>query len=68
MDEDLKDLVKRMFEILDIVETTDEGREFRPTAIHSCRCMDAKKLELIFERMKAIVQHSPEQEELTYYK
>lgn len=59
MNEDLQDLVRRMFAILDIVETTDEGREFRPTTISSCRCMDAQKLEVILERMKAIVQHEP---------
>lgn len=67
MNEDLQDLVRRMFAILDIVETTDEGREFRPTTISSCRCMDAQKLEVILERMKAIVQYVPK-EELTYYK
>ena len=57
MNDELKTLVLRMFKILDIVETTDEGREFHPTVISSCRGMDASELEVILERMKALVQH-----------
>lgn len=57
MNDDLKDLVRRMFAILDIEEESDSGRVFHPTTISSCRCMDAQKLEVILERMKAIVQH-----------
>ena len=59
MNEDLKDLVRRMFELLDIVEESDSGREFHPTTINSCRAGDAAQLEVILERMKAIVQHEP---------
>ena len=59
MNDDLKTLVLRMFAILDIVEESDSGREFHPTEIRSCRAADAAKLEVILERMKAIVQHEP---------
>ena len=59
MNDDLKTLVLRMFAILDIVEESDSGREFHPTTINSCRAGDAAQLEVIFERMKAIVQHEP---------
>ena len=57
MNEDLKDLVRRMFAILDIVEESDGGREFKPTCITSCRAGDAAQLEVIFERMKALIQY-----------
>ena len=59
MNDDLKTLVLRMFAILDVVEDSDSGREFHPTTINSCRAGDAAQLEVIFERMKAIVQHEP---------
>ena len=59
MNDDLKTLVLRMFEILDIVEESDSGREFHPTTISSCRAGDAAKLELILERMKANVNYEP---------
>ena len=59
MNEDLKDLVRRMFAILDIEEESDSGRVFHPTYITSCRCNDAAQLDVIFERMKAIVQYEP---------
>ena len=59
MNEDLKDLVRRMFAILDIEEESDSGRVFHPTYITSCRAGDAAQLEVIFERMKAIVQYEP---------
>lgn len=59
MNEDLQDLVRRMFAILDIVEESDSGREFKPTYVASCRAGDAAQLEVIFERMKAIVNDEP---------
>ena len=59
MNDDLKTLVLRMFAILDIVEESDSGREFKPTYVASCRAGDAAQLEVIFERMKAIVQYEP---------
>lgn len=59
MNDDLKDLVRRMFAILDIEEESDSGRVFHPTYIASCRSYDADQLDVIFERMKAIVNYEP---------
>lgn len=57
MNDDLKDLVRRMFAILDIEEESDSGKVFHPTYISSCRSHAADQLDVILERMKAIVQH-----------
>jgi hypothetical protein len=53
-EEELKQLVRDFFRILDIVEETDEGRPFRPTNITSCRAMDGAKLNDILKRMKEL--------------
>lgn len=63
MNDDLKDLVRRMLAILDIEEESDNGIIFHPTTIRSCRAGDAAQLEVILERMKAIVQHAPKKRE-----
>ena len=67
MNDDLKDLVRRMFAILDIEEESDSGKVFNPTYISSCRSHDADQLDVILERMKAIVQYEPK-DEPPYYK
>jgi len=54
--EELKQLVKEFFKILDIKEETDEGRLFRPNFISSCRAMDGAKLDTILTRMKEIIK------------
>lgn len=41
----LEEAVKEFFEILDSWETSDSGREFRPTIINSCRVVHVAKLE-----------------------
>jgi len=56
MDDELKQLVKEFFRILDIVEETDEGREFRPTNIYSSRALDGAKLNTVLSKMKEIVK------------
>ena len=56
MNDELKELVKEFFRILDIVEETDEGREFRPTYISSCRAIDGAKLNTVLSKMKEIVK------------
>lgn len=56
---ELTDLVESMFEILDTVEMSDEGREFHPTEISSCRAVDANRLEGILEQMRGIVLRDP---------
>lgn len=46
-------LVRELLAILDAVEETDEGREFHPTTIQTCRCMTGKRLDEIFTQLKA---------------
>lgn len=55
-DTNLTDLVKEFLSILDIVEESDSGRQFRPTYISSVRCMDGKRIGEILEDMKTIVE------------
>ena len=54
--EELKQLVRDFFSILDIKEESDEGRLFRPNYISSCRAMDGAKLDTILTRMKELVK------------
>jgi hypothetical protein len=49
-------LVKALFELLDTVEQTDEGREFRPTAIRSCRSDHVEKLDQILKELKTTLK------------
>lgn len=52
--EELKQLVKEFFRILDIVEESDSGTLFHPTNITSCRAMDGARMNDILRRMKEI--------------
>ena len=49
------EILKQFFQILDTVEESDEGRLFHPTQIHSCRALDARKLENILMEFKNII-------------
>lgn len=51
---DLKELVKDFFEILDKIETSEFGRDFRPNTISSCRVFDTHKLNAIIPRMREL--------------
>ena len=44
-------LVKALIELLDTVEETDEGREFKPTVIRSCRSDHVTKLDQILTQL-----------------
>lgn len=50
----LAGLVRELFEILDCVETTDSGREFKPTTINSCRILHTEKLRKLLPKMKEL--------------
>ena len=52
---DIKKCVHRFFEILDTKETTDEGREFKPVFISSCRVFSTFELDHILKRMKELL-------------
>ena len=61
----VKELLTNMFAILDIVETSDMGREFRPTHFTSCRVLDGQQLNSILLELKQqlledLIIHVPE--------
>jgi len=49
-------LVKALFEILDTVEQTDDGREFKPTVIRSCRSDHVSKLDQVLSQLKSTLE------------
>jgi hypothetical protein len=52
-------LVKELFELLDTVEESDDGREFKPTligSIRSCRSHHATKLNQILTQLKSTLE------------
>lgn len=51
---ELKTLTKRFFEILDIKEESDSGREFSPIYISCCRVLLGEELGKILSRMKEL--------------
>ena len=53
-DTNLTDKVKEFLSILDIVEESDSGRQFHPTTIQSCRCIDLERIGEILKSMKEL--------------
>jgi hypothetical protein len=49
-------LVKALFELLDRTEESDDGREFHPNVIQSCRAEDATKLEKVLVALKSTME------------
>ncbi len=47
-----KEDLKQFFYLLNIVEESDNGREFRPNYISSCRVMDSARLGEILQRLE----------------
>ena len=45
-------LTSEFIRLLDIVEVSDMGTEFRPNTISSCRVFDADKIDKIIKRLK----------------
>ena len=55
MSDELKQGVKRLFEILDSTETNEDGtREFHPTYITTCRAMVNIELNTLLPRLKEL--------------
>lgn len=54
VDNELKTLVKRLFEILDQKEESDSGREFSPVFISCCRVFLGEELDKVLKRMKEL--------------
>lgn len=51
----LEDCVKSLFKILDSIEESDSGREFKPTYISSCRVIHSEKLCVLLPKMRELV-------------
>ena len=51
----MKELLKEFFAILDTVEESDNGTEFHPVYISSCRVMKTKRIQEIFTELKQII-------------
>lgn len=49
----LQTSITEILKILKTTEQTDDGREFHPTTIQSCRVLDAEKLQNIFRELEA---------------
>jgi len=54
----LRELCSEFIDLLDKREVTDNGREFSPTTIHSCRCMDLERISEIIVEMKTELEPS----------
>lgn len=54
--ETLEECVALFFELIDTVETSDSGRDFKPNRmeISSCRVWDTHRLNRIIQKMKAL--------------
>jgi hypothetical protein len=51
----LTTLWQQFISIMNIVEESDNGKEFRPNRIQSCRVLDAQKMSDIIEEAKQLV-------------
>ncbi len=51
----LSSLWNQFFFLLDILEESDSGTEFRPNRISSCRALDSERMEKILAEAKQLV-------------
>lgn len=51
-------LVRELLSLLEIVETTDDGREFRPNQLGSCRVIDGFRINEILTQLRQIVDRA----------
>jgi hypothetical protein len=57
--QELADAVIEFFKIMDTVEeSSNTGREFRPTTIRSCRVMHTERLSKLLPEMKRLAQEA----------
>jgi hypothetical protein len=59
--EDVKDysdrrLIAELMYYLDIVEVSDNDREFRPNTISTCRVLDGQRMNEVLKEMKARIK------------
>lgn len=55
---ELKSLVRELIDILETVEESDDGREFMPTTIRSCRAQHVIRLGEIFDKLNELCPKS----------
>jgi len=63
-EEDLYKCVQRLLEILETKELSNNGREFHPVYISSCRVMSTHELSFLLSRMKELALKEQQQEEM----
>lgn len=51
-EEEAKQKLSRLFEMLETTEESDSGRVFHPTFISSCRVMDTNELRTLLPELK----------------
>ncbi len=52
---ELLQLVREYLKLLNVVEVSDEGREFRPNQLGSCRAIDGARMNAILHRLEDMV-------------
>ena len=52
----LRATVKEFMDILDVVETSDEGRMFHPTTVGTCRSMEQEKIGRLLKAMRELTR------------
>ena len=57
--QNIKELLREFFRLMDMVETTDSGRPFRPNFITSLRVLDGAKLGEILAQLKEYANERP---------
>ena len=57
-DDRLHVLVNELFKLLDTVEVSENGREFHPTLINSCRTAHVMRLDEILPEIRAILANA----------
>ena len=59
---EMKRLLRQLFELFDVVEESSNERPFRPTYITSCRVMHTNKLREIMPQLRKLCDSPPEAE------
>jgi len=59
----LKESIQSLLQILRIQEESDNGRMFFPNVIHSCRSCDLERINILLNRIEAIIYLKGEKHE-----
>jgi hypothetical protein len=58
---DLKKCVRRLFEILDVKEVSNNDREFSPVYISSCRVKTSHELGFLLTKMRELSEYKKDE-------